>query len=81
MPDQPEADERRRAWSRYLELSQVGTEMVSPIVIGLLLDWKWETGPWLTVAGAFLGFFWGMYHMLNILNRTQGPPQNRSEPK
>jgi F0F1-type ATP synthase assembly protein I len=58
-----------------MELSQVGSEMVAPIVIGLLVDYRLGSGPWLTVVGAFLGFAFGMWHMLTILKRTQEPPQ------
>jgi F0F1-type ATP synthase assembly protein I len=74
MPESPEPDPGHR-WARYMELSQVGTEMVAPIVIGLLADYKLGSGPWLTVVGAFLGFAFGMWHMLTILKRTDERPR------
>ena len=68
----------RRDLARYVALGQVGLEMVSPIVIGLLLDRWLGWIPWLTVAGAVIGFGGGMAHLLAILNgggqdKTQGP--------
>jgi F0F1-type ATP synthase assembly protein I len=66
MPDQqPEA----RNWGRYAELGQVGMEMVSPIVVGILLDRYLGWTPWLTVVGAVVGFSGGMLHLLALLNR------------
>ena len=54
--------------NRYVALGQVGLEMVSPIVIGVLLDRWLGWAPWLTVAGAVLGFGGGMAHLLASLN-------------
>ena len=67
----------------YLSLAQVGTEMVGPLLVGLLLDWMFGWLPWATVVGAVLGFVGGMAHMISLLTRhdreeeqseRKGPP-------
>jgi F0F1-type ATP synthase assembly protein I len=65
MPDQ---SPKQRELSRYVALGQVGLEMVSPIVAGVLLDRWLGWTPWLTVIGAVFGFGGGMVHLLSILN-------------
>src|SRR5947209_16068957 len=55
----------------YFELSQVGMEMVVPIVGGLALDYYLNWAPWGVVVGAVLGLVGGMAHLLAILNRQQ----------
>jgi F0F1-type ATP synthase assembly protein I len=64
MPDQ-EPD--LRGEFRWVELSQVGLEMVSPIVIGLVLDNWLGWAPWLTIVGALLGFGVGMVRLIRVL--------------
>lgn len=54
---------------RYATLAQLGLEMVAPIGLGLLLDYQFGTMPWLTVAGAVLGFAGGMVHLVSVLGR------------
>lgn len=74
-------DERRRL-GLYLALAQCGTEMVVPLVVGFLLDRYLGTLPWLTVAGALLGFVGGLTHMVVILNkldRDSSAPADREE--
>ena len=66
MPDeQPD----RREFYRYIALGQVGLEMVSPIVMGVLLDRWLDSAPCWTVVGALIGFGGGMMHLLAILNQ------------
>jgi F0F1-type ATP synthase assembly protein I len=55
----------------YLALAQVGTEMVAPLLVGLLLDWLFGWLPWATVVGAVLGFVGGMMHMISLLSAHQ----------
>lgn len=35
--------------------------------IGLTLDKKWETKPWLTLVGAILGIVTGFYHFIKTV--------------
>jgi F0F1-type ATP synthase assembly protein I len=65
-----------RQVGRLFAMAQVGFEMVVPIILGILLDEWWHTGPWLLVVGAVVGFVGGLYHLVILLNRSQdnGPP-------
>jgi len=55
----------------YLALAQVGTEMVAPVVAGLLLDHYTGWRPWWTVGGAVFGLVGGISHLVAILNSRQ----------
>jgi F0F1-type ATP synthase assembly protein I len=59
---------------RLLSLAQVGTEMVVPIVAGLLLDRWLGTLPWCTVVGVFLGLILGIIHLV-VLNSFSDTPK------
>jgi F0F1-type ATP synthase assembly protein I len=63
----------------YLSLAQVGTEMVAPLLVGLLLDWLFGWLPWATVVGAVLGFVGGMYHMISLLSVYQREEEEQRE--
>jgi F0F1-type ATP synthase assembly protein I len=62
---------------RYLTISQVGMEMVAPIVLGLVLDYQFGWMPWATVIGAVLGLVAGISHLVVISN--QGQKEKQSE--
>jgi F0F1-type ATP synthase assembly protein I len=71
----------RKAMARYLALSQVGMEMVAPIVIGVALDAYLGWAPWATVAGAALGLCGGLAHLVHELNKgSKGPDPRREAP-
>lgn len=72
MPERPQRPDEM-AW--YATLAQLGMEMVVPIGLGLLLDYRLDTLPWLAVGGAVLGFVGGMVHMVYVMNRA-----NRNKP-
>jgi F0F1-type ATP synthase assembly protein I len=55
--------------------AQIGSEMVAPIVLGLVIDWYFGWLPWCTVVGAVLGFVGGTYHLITIANRMNEPPK------
>jgi F0F1-type ATP synthase assembly protein I len=64
--------------ARYLALSQVGFEMVGPIVLGLVLDYYLDWSPWCVLVGAVLGLVGGIAHLVQ-LSRTTGqkkPPES-----
>jgi hypothetical protein len=73
----PDPGPGSRDWSRYFALGQVGTEMVVPIVVGLLLDYKLGWAPVLTIIGAVAGFVGGLAHLLVMLNRKDDRPSER----
>lgn len=53
----------------YMALAQVGTEMVVPTVVGLILDLNFGWTPWGLLVGVVLGLVGGFYHMIAILKR------------
>jgi F0F1-type ATP synthase assembly protein I len=55
----------------YVELAQVGLEMVAPVGIGLVLDFYLHWGPWGAVVGAILGLVAGLAHLVAIQNRHE----------
>lgn len=66
----------------YYALAQVGIEMVVPIALGLYLDHRLGWLPWLTTAGAVVGFVGGLLHLLLLLRKLDqveppGPPEAR----
>jgi len=54
---------------RYVAIGQVGMEMVMPILIGLAVDHYLGWTPWAVIAGAVLGFFGGIAHLIYLVNR------------
>jgi len=58
-------------------LSQVGLEMVVPIVIGVFLDRWLGTAPWIMVVGVLLGFFGGIAHLIAIVQRMDRSKPNQ----
>jgi F0F1-type ATP synthase assembly protein I len=62
----------------YAALAQVGTEMVAPVLAGLVLDHYTGWRPWWTVGGAVFGLVGGISHLVAITNSRQakkGPKQ------
>lgn len=58
-----------RQLGKYLELAQVGFEMVVPIALGVWLDGLLGWIPWLTVVGVILGLTLGLYHIVALTSR------------
>ncbi len=70
-------DDSRMAY--LFQISQVGLEMVLPIFVGVYADEWLQTGPWLVVAGAVLGFTGGIWHLVRLANKP--PPEEPRRPK
>ena len=71
----------RRQMNIYLAISQVGMEMVAPIVLGVILDRAFGTTPWIMVGGTILGFSGGILHLVQLVNRldrSDSPPKPRN---
>jgi len=45
--------------------------------LGITLDHRWSTQPWLTVVGAFFGIFTGFYHFFKTIMSEQKKQQNQ----
>ena len=74
------ANTDRKDLSKALALSQVGMEMVAPIVLGLVVDYYLGWLPWATVVGAVLGLIGGLAHLVQLTkkdlakkNKMEGP--------
>jgi hypothetical protein len=56
---------------RYALLAQVGFEMVVPVGVGVVLDRVLGWTPWAAVAGAALGLFGGVSHLVYLTSRPE----------
>ena len=73
MPAGP-LDPKRLAF--YMSLSQIGLEMVGPLVVGLILDDQFGWSPWGAVIGAVIGPVAGLGHLVLLLNRPPSDPRD-----
>lgn len=64
-------------FGRLFALSQIGLEMVVPIVVGAVLDYYFAWGPWGVIIGAVLGFLTGILRIVRYLH--QQDEANRQE--
>jgi F0F1-type ATP synthase assembly protein I len=62
-------------------MSQVGFEMVGPIILGLMLDYYLGWRPWGMVAGALLGLCGGLAHLVHLLGKEDAPSDRSSGPR
>ncbi|HWG43621.1 MAG TPA: AtpZ/AtpI family protein [Gemmataceae bacterium] len=74
----PEPGDRREL-GRYLALSQIGLEMVVPIIAGLLVDYYLGWTPWATITGAVLGLCGGLVHLVHMLNKLDAKDSSPSD--
>jgi F0F1-type ATP synthase assembly protein I len=75
LPESPDRNEM----GRYVALSQIGLEMVSPIIVGLVLDHYLGWTPWALIAGAVLGLVGGLVHLVLLLNKMDAKDSSRSD--
>jgi len=63
----------------------VSLEMAVPPAVGVFLDKRFDTTPWLTVIGAVLGLGAGMTHLLKIAGspakRQESPTESAADPE
>jgi len=62
-------------------ITTISLEMALPPGLGYWLDEKWNTGPWLVIVGAVLGFSVAMKHLLQLASATSGNGNSSSKPK
>jgi F0F1-type ATP synthase assembly protein I len=63
-----------RDMRRYFAYSQVGLEMVVPIVVGVLLDLWLHLLPWGVLTGVALGLTVGLFHVIYLANKDNADP-------
>jgi F0F1-type ATP synthase assembly protein I len=76
MPDDRPPDSRELGY--YFTLAQVGLEMVAPLIVGLVLDYYLDTGPWLAVGGIIIGFIGGITHIVALTHRHDAEARDRT---
>lgn len=63
--------EREGAAGDLYRYSSLGLQFAATVGVfalaGRWLDGRWNTGPWLLIAGVFLGFALGLYSMIQKL--------------
>jgi F0F1-type ATP synthase assembly protein I len=69
MPDSRPPDARELGY--YFALAQVGVEMVVPLIVGLVIDYYADWGPWATIGGTILGFVGGVVHLVALANQQE----------
>ena len=61
-----------RGFGFYAQMSQVAMEMVLPVLLGVFVDSKFGTTPWVMIAGALVGLFGGLFHLIVLVSRHDG---------
>ena len=57
-------------YAPYLSLGiQLAATIVLMVFLGIWLDEKFSTSPYLTLVFSFLGIFTGMYHFIKVVTR------------
>lgn len=62
----PEDESGPGRLAQYAALSQVGVEMVAPILVGVFLDFKFEWAPWGSICGTILGLLFGIVRLVTL---------------
>jgi len=74
----PHNEPSRREMGRYWALSQVGLEMVAPMLLGWWVDSLLGTAPWLLVSGLVVGSIGGMVHLVILSKDEETPPRKKN---
>jgi F0F1-type ATP synthase assembly protein I len=75
LPELPD----RNDMGRYAAFSQIGIEMVAPIVAGLAADHYLGWRPWGVITGAVLGPIVGLMHLVHLLNKMDAKDSSSSD--
>lgn len=79
MPSNPKTPaERGRTLKSWGQALSAGTELVVVVLGGLLagqwLDEKFNTSPWIMLAGAVLGIIFGLYRIIGLSQQRNSSP-------
>jgi F0F1-type ATP synthase assembly protein I len=78
VPDDHPSDSREMGI--YLTLAQVGLEMVAPLIVGLVIDYYANWGPWAALSGIVLGFVGGICHIVVLSNKQEAAMRKKKPP-
>lgn len=70
----------RNEMGRYLQIAQVGFEMVVPVGLGMAADNYLGWSPWGILGGAALGLTVGLVHLVHLANRQDDLPDSGGPP-
>jgi F0F1-type ATP synthase assembly protein I len=60
-------------FAKYLAIGlEIPSTIIGALVFGYLIDLKFDTSPWFTVALAVLGFFGAVYRLIKYLKYSSG---------
>jgi F0F1-type ATP synthase assembly protein I len=74
-PEMPD----RKEMGRYVALSQIGLEMIAPIILGLIIDRYLGSTPWALIGGAIFGLCGGLLHLVHLLNKMDSKDSSQSD--
>ena len=60
----------RAAFLGLSAASMLGVTVAAGAYAGRFLDRRWDTSPWLTLGGAFLGLIASVFEMLAVMKRA-----------
>jgi hypothetical protein len=58
-------------------ITTIGLEFALPALVGFGLDRRWNTTPWMTIAGALLGVAIGMSHVIRLASQLPGSARRK----
>lgn len=64
----------------YARYSQFGFEMVAPILLGLGVDYLFNTGPWGVVVGAVLSLVYMVVRLQRLMQTEDAKPNSERPP-
>lgn len=69
--DQSDLNRTYREIAPYIGLgTQLAVTVTAMVFVGIWLDGKFNTNPILTILGAFIGVFVGMYHFIKSVTKN-----------
>ena len=65
----------------WAAMSQAGSALTGPVIVGLFLDWQCGTLPWITLAGVVLGLVGSLVLLMTLtLPKTEAAKPRPTEP-
>ena len=69
--DDPEESQGIRDWANYLGLGiQLAITVIAMTFLGIWLDKKYNSGPWLTVICSMFGIFGAIYNFIKSVLKS-----------